>query len=360
MTFKRASWAALAAAVVLAACGGGDDNGSGFEFKRLVSFGDSLSDVGAYNVGTIAMVGAQTGGAGRWTVNDTQGGQVWVEQLSNRLDLPAACAAETGLLPNTPALSGAPVTAHPGCTNYAQGSSRVVSDLGSNSVGMQRYKEVNIGYLAKPVKDQMAAHLAAVGGRYSGDELVTVLAGANDVFMELALTAPVSPDLAFARVAHAGQQLGELIRSEVVGKGARRVLVLNIPFIAGTPYAKDLGPEGAAVVDKMTRAFNDQLAQALQGVPEVRLADAYGLLVDMINNPGKYGLTNVTDVACGPNAFSPSPTVNGTAVACNKSNLLPGDRSRYLLADAIHPTPYAHRLFSDFAVEQMRDAGWDD
>ena len=46
------------------------------------------------------------------------------------------------------------------------------------------------------------------------------------------------------------------------------------------------------------------------------------------------------------------------ALVCNSANLLPGDRSRYLLADAIHPTPYAHGLIADFALQQMREAGW--
>ena len=359
MTFKRASWAALAATVVLAACGGGDDNGSGFDFKRLVAFGDSLSDVGTYNVGTVAMVGAQTGGAGRWTVNDTKGGQVWIEQLSGRLDVPAACAAETGLLPNNPAITGAPVTAHAGCTNYAQGSSRVVSVLGPNSVGMQKFKEVNIGLLAKPVKDQMAAHLAAAGGGYRSDDLVVVMAGANDIFMELALMAPVSASQAVQNVGTAGAELGKLIRSEVVDKGARHVLVLNVPNLSKTPGIQAKGANAVALADTMTRTFNDQLAQSLQGVSQVRLADAYGLVNDMVANPRKYDLSNVTDVACGPNALSTAPTVNGSSLVCNKSNLLSGDRSRYLFADDVHPTPFAHRLFSDFAVEQMRDAGWD-
>ena len=53
-----------------------------------------------------------------------------------------------------------------------------------------------------------------------------------------------------------------------------------------------------------------------------------------------------------------SPSTNGMALVCNSANLLPGDRSRYLLADAIHPTPYAHGLIADFALQQMHEAGW--
>ena len=360
LRFLRTALAAVAAALAVTACGGdGDDDGAaGHPIQRLVAFGDSFSDVGSYGVGSIALIGAQTGGAGRWTVNDTRGGQVWVEQLSQRLNLPPACAAETGLQPNSPALTGAPVTAHPGCTIYAQGGARVASVLAGSSVAMQRLGEVNIGYLAKPVQQQMAAHLAAAGGAYRGDELVVVMAGTNEVVMELALTAPTNPAQALQNVADAGAQLGALVRSEVVARGAQRVLVLNVPNIAGLPYLRDQGEAVATLGDTMTRAFNQQLAAALAGVPQVHLADAYGLTSDMLARPGHYGLSNVSDVACGPNAFSPSPSTNGTALVCNTVNLLPGDRSRYLLADAIHPTPYAHGLIADFALQQMREAGW--
>lgn len=357
MRCMRALWATLVAAVLVSACGG-SDSGADFDFQRLVSFGDAFSDVGTYNVGTVAMVGAQTGGAGRWTVNGTQGGQTWVEQLAHRLDLPAACAAETGLLPNNPVLSGAPVTPHPGCTAYAQGSARVVTDQGPGSVAMQGFKEVNLGFMAKPVKAQMAAHLAAAGGRYSGDELVVIMAGANDVVMELALMAPISPQLALQSVAAAGAELGKLIQSEVVAKGARHVLVLNIPKLSGTPALVQQGADAVALSDTMTRTFNDQLAAALQGVPQVRLADAYGLLADMLANPRQYDLSNVSDVACGPNALTATGAAHHTSLVCNSSNVLPGDRSRYLFADGMHLTPYAHRLFTHFALDQMREAGW--
>ena len=142
-------------------------------------------------------------------------------------------------------------------------------------------------------------------------------------------------------------------------KGARHVLVLNVPNLSKTPGIQAKGANVVALADTMTRTFNDQLAQSLQGVSQVRLADAYGLVNDMVANPRKYDLSNVTDVACGPNALSTAPTENGSSLVCNKSNLLSGDRSRYLFADDVHPTPFAHRLFSDFAVEQMRDTGWD-
>ena len=56
-----------------------------------------------------------------------------------------------------------------------------------------------LGQLTSPVVDQIARHLAANNNRFSSKELVTVLAGANDVFV-ITLTGgrevlfPVIPD----------------------------------------------------------------------------------------------------------------------------------------------------------------------
>ena len=63
---------AVGTALVLVACGGGNDAPAPVVaapvakpvFTKLVSFGDSLSDVGTYKVGLIAAVGG-----GKFTVN---------------------------------------------------------------------------------------------------------------------------------------------------------------------------------------------------------------------------------------------------------------------------------------------------
>mgnify|MGYP002662914366 CR=1 FL=1 len=82
---------------------------------------------------------------------------------------------------------------------------------------------------------------------------------------------------------------------------------------AGLPYLRDHGEAIAPLGDALTRAFNQRLAAALAGVPQVHVADVYGLTSDMLARPGHYGLSNVTDVACGPNAFSASPSTDGSS-----------------------------------------------
>ena len=360
----RTRLAAALAAVLLASCGGGGDGdqSTSFKYDKLVSFGDSLSDVGTFKVGTIKALADATGGGGRWTTSTPTGGEMWTERIAGQLAVSKLCPAETGLLPNLPGITGAPVTAQPGCFSYAQGSARITDPKGPNSVALQALGQNTLGLMAKPIKNQMAAHLAAAGGSYSGKELVTVLGGANDVFMELSFIGTplgaATPAGAVANMGLAGATLGNLIKTEVLAKGAKRVLVLNIPDVAGTPFAKSLPADTIGLIDAMVKAFNTQLAIALKDVPGVRLGDAYSVSKDQAANPSAYGLTNVTGVACGPNALSNPATANGTSLVCNGKNLVAGDTSRYQFADDVHPTAYGQQLLAQFAIKELAQAGW--
>jgi outer membrane lipase/esterase len=356
--------AAVGAALLVAACGGGgNDASTKVSFNSLVTFGDSLSDVGNARVGTIAGLSAATGGAGRWTVNSSAGGEVWIERLAKLYNLPAPCAAETGLSPNIPGLVGAAITAHVECRNYAEGSSRITDPIGPNSIALQAIPgQFTLGLIAKPVASQFAAHLAAAGGSYSGNELVTVLAGANDVFMQLQFIGTpfggATPADAVANMGVAGATLGALIKSQVVAKGAKYVLVLNMPDVAGTPFVKSLPAATQGLVDLMVQTFNTQLATALAGTAGVRVGDFYAASKDQNANPSAYGITNVTSQACGPNALSSPATAPGSSLVCNASNVVAGDISHWAFADNVHPTPYGHQLISQFAAKELAIAGW--
>ncbi|MBK9986635.1 MAG: hypothetical protein IPP21_06620 [Betaproteobacteria bacterium] len=145
--------AALAAAAIVAACGGETADGPSNKvgINAMVSFGDSLSDVGSYNVGSIAGLGQATGGAGRFTVNATTGGQIWTERIAALLPVPTTCSAQTGMYPSPQTgLTGAPFTAKSGCFNYAQGGSRVSSPVGVKSVLLQAPRSTSTTWASPP------------------------------------------------------------------------------------------------------------------------------------------------------------------------------------------------------------------
>ena len=179
---------ALLMAAVLAACGGssssGGDQSLKTKFSAQVTFGDSLSDVGSYAVGAVKALGG-----GQYNINGDNTatnvaltGKNWTELMAAQLGLPAPCAALTGLDGDATLGFSVAVSAHAGCTGYAEGGSRVTNPVGIGN----KLTGSAFGALTIPVATQVQNHLALSGGKFKGDELVLVMAGANDVFMQLA------------------------------------------------------------------------------------------------------------------------------------------------------------------------------
>ncbi len=408
---------ALLFAAVLAGCGG-DDSSSGspvtkIKFTSQVSFGDSLSDVGSYAVGTI-----QALHGGKYTVNSlTPSAQNWTELMAAQLGLAAPCPAQTGL--NGAAASGfsVPVVNHAGCTGYAQGGARVTnpSGIGSATLDPALGGSTVLGSLTVPVVTQIQNHLAAVGGKFSGTEIVFVMAGANDVLVQLAtlnagataagtaavtaavparmqsdiaagLCTPTTPQLtncinqavaeltptvgaaagnayaanaggqaAVLAMAQAGTELVGYINNLLLAKGAKYVTVLNIPDIGSTPFGVALGATTVALVDSMVATFNQQLQAGLAGNPNVLLVDADAQLHSYVQAPGQYGLSNVAAPACN---LAPSVNILGSSLVCTTSSVIAGDVSHYLFADSVHPTPYGNSLVANFVAAQLSARGW--
>ncbi len=176
---------AMLAAAVLAGCGGasGGDQTLKVKYTAQVSFGDSLSDVGSYAVGTVAAKGG-----GKFTINGDNTkinpeltGKNWTEHLAAQFGLAAPCAAETGLEGNALKGLAVPRVKHAGCYGYAMGGSRVTNPVGPNN----KATGSELGALTVPVVTQIANHLAVSGGKFSGTEAVFVMAGGNDVLYQL-------------------------------------------------------------------------------------------------------------------------------------------------------------------------------
>lgn len=453
---------AMGAALLVAACGGGGGDdvvpAPTIKFTSMVSFGDSLSDVGTYKVGAVAALGG-----GLYTVNGITGAlgssptpsKNWTELIAAQLGLAAPCPAQTGL--NSAAALGGPVAVvdFPTCRNYAQGGARVTHPVGPGSASAP----VNsaLGQLTVPIVTQIATHLGRVGGSFSGTELVTVMAGGNDVLRlldELVVKATAAGSQAFANslvgqlaagatnpaaaaqaiglalqtesarpghtdqtvvsaavtaaatqpgnsavgnpaiygpmvasaqtagaaagalyaknngateavfpMGQAGKELANYIKTQIVGKGAKRVAVVNLPDVSSTPSATSQSVDTQGLILNMVIYFNELLASELAGTPGVLIVDAFTDLRRQIANPTSYGISNATTPACNLNApangLATSATAqNGTSLVCNTSNVIAGDVSKYLFADTVHPTPYGYKLLADLVNKNLTQAGW--
>lgn len=345
---RQFGWAAaLLMSAALAGCGGSSagDQSPRVSYTALVSFGDSLSDVGSYKVGAVAAAGG-----GQFTING--GGKNWTELLAAQLGLPAPCAALTGGFGVASAVQAT-------CTNYAEGGARVTDPIG---VGYNTTTPI-AGPMTVPVVSQIADHLSRVGGNFSGRELVTVLAGANDIFTQMGMVGAgaITPASGVANVTTAASDLATLVNTQLLGKGAAHVVVANVPDINGTPYAATLSATARPLLTSMIQTYNSTLQTALAGNSKVLLVDIYTVNQDQLANPAPYGLSNVTTPACDltvPIQAAPPSGFGQTALVCNTTNLIPGDTSHYLFADGVHPTPYGYWLLTRLVAKEMIIKGW--
>ncbi len=367
---------ALAAAAFLAGCGGNSagDQTPRVKFTQMVNFGDSLSDVGTYNVGVVAAAGG-----GHYSINGAQATGLaytnWTEFLAAQLDLTQPCAAETGLntLPIQPGYAPVPATFHDTgatpCLSYAQGGARVTADVGPGNAALFNPADSSsysnaIGQLTVPVKTQIANYLAHNGGTFNANQLVTVFAGGNDIFINLAQAGAgaITPTAAVTAMGQAGAEEAAYINNLILANGATHVVVVNLPDVSITPLGLSQPAQTQGLIKTMVTTFNDQLKAGLTASASLVYVDAFTASEDQAANKAQYGLTDVITPAC-------DLTKVGSSLVCSKATLIAAvtpspltapatAANTYEYADTVHPTPYGYRLLAELVGEQLAIKGW--
>lgn len=455
---------ALLAAAVLTACGGSDDNNSAAQapipkFAAQVTFGDSLSDVGTYRVGTIAQLGG-----GRYTINGSNTtinaalhGKNWTELMASQLSLAAPCPAVTGLDGDATKGFSVPVANFTSCTGYAQGGARVTNPVGPGN----KLTGSPVGQLTYPIVKQVETHLARNGGAFKSTDLVIVMAGGNDALallggltaaaqaagaaagakagaetfaknltgylaagatnpttaataigtaiatesaragststtivgaaVQAAATQPGNSAVASPAVygpmvakaqaeaaaagtaagaaagaaygaangpalvpqmAAAGAELANVIRNQIVAKGANYVVLNNLPDLSVAPSSKSQPASTQQLIAGMVSAFNIALRVGIDGLEsKVLYVDLATPLVDFVANPSKYGIANASTPACTANALGT------TSLVCTSQNIVAG-AGGYLFADDVHPAPLGQTLIAKTVSDAMKARGW--
>jgi phospholipase/lecithinase/hemolysin len=343
---------ASALTVLLAACGAGSEGSAANpKFGSVISFGDSLSDAGAYKVAGPAAVGG-----GKFTTNP---GSIWIENIAQLYGIT--------ITPNKVGGFGvAPVTCpSPSCTAYGQGGSRVTSQPGiGNATGAQTI----------PMATQVADHLAQNGGKFKSNDLVFVWGGNNDIFIWADLigkTIPgtstiATPAIASAQVQKAATELVTLISDKMIANGAQYVAVLNLIDSSKTPYGTFfLDAAGRAGLSGLVDTFNTAMTAA------IKAKGVNVLLIDMntaakdgaATNAAKYGLTNTSAPACDRVKIANITgglVTDGSSLFCNSPNTLvaPGADTTFQFADGVHPSTIGHKIISDVVVVELEKKGW--
>lgn len=138
------------------------------------------------------------------------------------------------------------------------------------------------------------------------NSLFVVWGGANDFEVGGSVTTAISDIDAIVASLHTS--------------GATHILVPGLPNLGLTPEFY-----GDAAATLFSQQFNQGLQSTLPS--DVIYSDVYGLLNSVIQNPGAYGLTNVT-----------TPCFNGITVC--------SDPSQHLFWDQIHPTTAADAILA--------------
>jgi outer membrane lipase/esterase len=382
-TRRRWHLSALAtiAALVVAGCGGGNTDSP--LATRVVAFGDSLTDIGAYTPAT-SVNGPGTGApyfGGKFTTNshtgytvasNTSTANVWVEWIAARLGV-AITPAMVGFGPDTPSTRVRCVAAltNPAlagsCTGYAQGGSRVSNPAGINNPFGNGLVGSTPTPMTLPMTTQVADHLTRFTN-FGSDDIVFVFGGNNDVFVQLTAAGTIGPVAATTNVQTAATELANLVKDQILANGAKRVAVMTLPDAANAPQFLGAPADTRALVSSLSAAFNATLLAGLDGA-NVRIIDARALNAAVLASPATYGLTNVTTPACGTPAWNAS----GTSLLCNaapaalftasgapnRSSLVAGaSASTWLFADGVHPTTGGHRIFADQVWAALKEFGW--
>ena len=312
--------------------------------RQVVVFGDSLSDVGTYKVGAIAQLGG-----GKFTTNP---GPVWAETVGLLLG--------ARVTPFRQGFGG--VSQVLGGTGFAMGGSRVTQQPG---IGCNPVSNVCTAALTIPVTDQISDYLDVNNDRFTRNQIVFMLAGANDILFQLGVfvasveagvPALAAQDAALAAVQQAALELVGQVR-RIIGKGATRVVVLNVPDIADTPFGN--APATALVrplIAGMVQLFNGVLAVGLSGTG-AELLDYRAEFARIIANPGAYHVSEINVPACDPvkiEAITEGLEEGGSSLFCSRHTLVQNAAPfTYLFADSVHPTTLGHLVTTRFVLIEM-------
>lgn len=308
-------------------------------FTSLVTFGDSLTDGGAYT-STMLYGGAPSGLRYKFTTNYTDGSaKVWAEYLAASMGLTLA--------PNTVnTLTGTFITNGTGGTNYAQGGAQVSTDPAA---------DYQPGFPAYSVKSQVDAFLTS-NPKLNSSELFVLWAGANDVLN-------ANPSSAAADVVQASGDLAAQIQ-RLKSAGATYIVVNGLPNIGQTPAFTNTNLQHTAYAASMTALsslFNSTLKQDIQGMNVIYI-DTAKLLNAVINDPTRFGFNaQAGAVPYGLYVYQQSGGTDSScltsAITCIVSPTAKAVANTFIFTDGIHPTDAAHAIFGQAAYGVLRAVG---
>lgn len=379
--------AVMALSALLAACGDGD----GPRTTAVRVAGDSLNDSGTFGF-KATVQGSSLADTRIWI--DHVAETVGVEPLCPRYVAPDPVASPDNVRPD-------PRPAAANCTSHGVVRARINVQDGTLGGDLSPFS------IPQQLKD------LATASAYGPEELLLLDGGGNDLADLMRGYLTMSKDAGAANRALLGELLtpGQLasavaageaglaqagalymgalanafadqIEAQALAKGAKRVVLLNMPDLTRTPYFRLMlagveqasGQVAAAQVETMAiswmDAFNAGLQARFVNEPRVAVVDFHSALGQwstpsaVVGLPNLYGFTNTADPACQPfdiDQMDLPVYYLGSCFGSDLSASRPADPNwwtTYLFADDFHGSPMTNQLMADLVLHKLRERGW--
>lgn len=198
-----------------------------------------------------------------------------------------------------------------------------------------------------PGTAQEIAAAAAAGLRFSSADTVLLWAGSNNYFAVLG-GLPPGTTVADPTVQADLRQVSGFIASDasrLIGLGARRLVVLNVPDLGATPSQTAAGD--SLLATGIARANNALLTPALNSLAHQTGANIYLInaqlgIDEILADPARYGIVNTTQECI----LTPA-CVNGSRAVQNS----------FLFWDGVHPTTGVHDFLAHVVANQLQAGG---
>ena len=197
-------------------------------------------------------------------------------------------------------------------------------------------------------------------GALSGTDLLTVLAGANDILAQYALYnttvegVPQTEDVLVTNLEAQGAVLAAVVNN--IANAGGKVLIATVPDMGLTPFAlaenalpANAGTDRAALLSRLTLRFNSRLrANIINDGRRIGLILGDELIQTMVKFPATYGVVNGVAAACLSSAVAPTCTTATLQPAVG--TVAAADSFGWLWADAVHMSPGGHSRLGSLAV----------
>lgn len=316
-------------------------NAADLDFKSIYSFGDSLSDQGnVYAFSKLQSPLTPFPPKPFYKKGRFSNGSIWVDYVAKDLGIKQKTLAKTVLSGNGSIPKGG--------INFAFGG----ATTGNDNLGGESF--LGLG-------EQIGAYTNLLGDQNADSEaLYTIWAGTND-YVKLLSSSPSAQDIS-SQISQTVDNLSASITT-LADKGARNIVVFNLPNLGDTPLARSLPGVEPGVLNGLTQFHNFVLEGAIENLRQnpqfedtkLVIFDVNTLFSEVVGNPQAFGFGNVTDNCTGID-FPNVNFVGDFSGWLNCKRILRKDPKAFLFYDNQHPPTAAHEIIADSVLDTLESA----